>query len=147
MKKELECERQHIIEDQRQIERLRNRLEKREKRYRLENRLIVIKTELKSMNDKWRERERNERWDSAQNISSNFENRECVVNEFGGDRQGLITEVYRNPERLERAGERRTELTLRLINIQGLSEAKLREVEHVFFGDIKYEMVRHEIYA
>ena len=36
-------------------------------------------------------------------------------------------------------------MTIRLINIQGLSEEKLRDLEDVFFGDIKDDTVKHVI--
>ena len=101
-----------------------------------------MKISLRQITEEWRERDRVrlENWITTQTNNSNVERVEGTDN--GRIQNGDENQVM---ERVESVRERRTELTFRLINIQGLSEAKLRELEDVFFGDIKHKTVRHVI--
>ena len=69
-----------------------------------------------------------------------------------GVRRQVVEEPRLGPNRdslgEETGGEsvrERTELMFKLINIQGLSEEKLRELEDRFFGDVRDEKVKHVI--
>ena len=133
IKRELNRRRESIAKEKNQIERLRMRIERR---YRLKCTVKEIRETLTEMEVEWRERDRirRERWELE---SLKMRGEEEIVEEE--PTQGL------NRNRGENGRERRTELTFKLINIQGLSEVKLRWLEDRFFGDINDESMKHVI--
>ena len=121
-----------------QIEMLRRKIERR---YRLKCTIKEMRDTIREVDRVWKE------WDRARR-----ERRESMPLAIREDKktgveepiQGLDRNRTGGGNRGENVGER-SELKFKLINIQGLSEVKLRWLEDKFFGDIKKESMKHVI--
>ena len=117
---ELLEERELIVEERDRIRRMTENLEGRGRKCRWDFRLSWL---LRRIIREWGERERMR---------------------SGGRR---INPNQNKPPRGDGIGRAvgRTDLTIKLLNVQGLGEDKLRELEDLYFGDVKDDRVNHVI--
>ena len=130
--------REYIDKEKRLMQTLRKKIVRR---YRLRDNMKEIKDLLDKTEREWKERDEDRRMRKVQSRVGGSEERRQEVEEPRRDpnRDCLGEDVRGESARVS------DELVFKLINIQGLTEEKLRELEDMFFGEVKDKSVRHII--
>ena len=130
--------RKYIDKEKRLMQTLRMRIVRR---YRLRDNMKEIKDLLNKTEREWRKRDEDRWMRRVQSRVGGSEERSQEVEEPRQDpnRDCLGEDVRGESVRVS------DELVFKLINIQGLTEEKLRELEDMFFGEVKDKSVRHII--